>query len=113
MEMRLLEYFAETKKLSKILNSPRLLKKHYGKIANKIQLRLQEFEVAENLSQIPSDPPPRCHLLTGNRKNTFAVDVSGNYRMIFEGYDSNDNLTVKRSKIVTIQIIEIVNYHEK
>lgn len=106
-----MEYFAETKKLSKILSNPRLLKKHFGKMADKIQQRLDEFDAADNLSQIPSDPPPRCHLLTSNRKNTFAVDVSGNYRMIFEGYDSNDNLTIKKSKIVTVQIIEIVDYH--
>lgn len=112
MEMRLLEYFAGTKKLSKILSSPRLLRKHYGKMAIKIQQRLDEFSAADSLSQIPSDPPPRCHLLTANRKNTFAVDVSGNYRMIFEGYDSNDNLTIKKNKIVTVQIIEIVDYHK-
>ena len=63
------------------------------------------------LSEIPSDPPPRCHPLTGNLNNKFAVDVSGNYRMIFEGYDKNDKLSIKKSEIVTIQIVAIDDYH--
>lgn len=107
-----MEYFAETRKLTKILNSSRLIKKYYGKnMAKKIQARLDEFSAAKNLQQIPSDPPPRCHPLHGNREGTFAVDVSGNYRMIFEGYDEDDQLSIKKEKIVTVQIIDIEDYH--
>jgi proteic killer suppression protein len=107
-----MEYFAETKKLTKILNNERLLIKHFGKNkAKKIIDRLDEFSAASNLSEIPSDPPPRCHPLTGNLNNKFAVDVSGNYRMIFEGYDKNDKLSIKKSEIVTIQIIAIDDHH--
>lgn len=105
------EYFAETKRLTKILNNPKLLKKKFGEMATKIQQRLDEFDAADNLSQIPSDPPPRCHQLKGKRKNQFAIDVSRNYRMIFEGYDTNDELTTNRYEIVTVQILEIVDYH--
>lgn len=106
-----MECFAETKKLTKILNDPRLLKKHYGKMAKKIQQRLDEFDAAKTLQQIPSDPPPRCHSLKGDREGSFAVDVSGNYRMIFEGYDKNDQQSVEKDKIVTVQIISIEDYH--
>lgn len=107
-----MEYFAETRKLTKILNSERLLIKKFGKArAKRIQSRLDEFDAASTLDQIPSDPPPRCHLLQGDLKNKFAVDVSGNYRMIFEGYDKNDELSIKKSEIVTIQITAIEDYH--
>ena len=41
----------------------------------------------------------------------FTVDVSGNYRMIFEGYDKNDQLSTEKSKIVTVQIISVKDYH--
>lgn len=61
--------------------------------------------------QIPSDSPPRCHKLQGNLQGEFAVDVSGNYRMIFEGYDKNDVISTKKAEIVTVQIISIEDYH--
>lgn len=107
-----MEYFAETRKLTKILNSHRLLVKNFGKTrAQKIEDRLDEFDAAKNLSQIPSDPPPRCHRLSGDLQNKFAVDISANFRMVFEGYDKNDNLSVKKSEIVTVQITDIEDYH--
>lgn len=65
----------------------------------------------KNLAQIPSDSPPRCHKLQGNLQGEFAVDVSGNYRMIFEGYDKNDVISTKKAEIVTVQIISIEDYH--
>ncbi|ALJ24330.1 hypothetical protein AO203_11630 [Lactobacillus gallinarum] len=107
-----MEYFAETKKLTKILNSPRLMTKEFGKDrARRIMARLDEFDAAKNLAQIPSDSPPRCHKLQGNLQGEFAVDVSGNYRMIFEGYDKNDVISTKKTEIVTVQIISIEDYH--
>ncbi|WP_259685072.1 type II toxin-antitoxin system RelE/ParE family toxin [Lactobacillus helveticus] len=107
-----MEYFAETKKLTKVLNSPRLMTKEFGKDrARRIMARLDEFDAAKNLAQIPSDSPSRCHKLQGNLQGEFAVDVSGNYRMIFEGYDKNDVISTKKTEIVTVQIISIEDYH--
>ena len=107
-----MEYFAETRKLTKILNDPKLILKYYGKDREKrILARLDEFDAAQNLSQIPSDPPPRCHPLKGVFKGKFAVDISGNYRIIFEGYDKNDNSSTDKAKVVTIQITSIEDYH--
>lgn len=86
--------------------------KHFGEDrAKRIINRLDEFSAASNLSEIPSDPPPRCHPLTGNLKGKFAVDISGNYRLIFEGYDKDDQLSTKKSAIVTVQITAIEDYH--
>ncbi len=68
-----MEYFAETSKLAKILNDPKQILRHFGKSrAKRIQARLDEFDAAINLSQIPSDPPPRCHPLKGKLSGKFA-----------------------------------------
>lgn len=107
-----MEYFAKTNKLARILSNPRLIVKHFGKQrAMHIQERLHEFTVAETLSQIPSCPPPRCHLLQGDLKNKFAVDVDRNFRIIFEGFDNKECLSCERTEIVYIQIISIEDYH--
>lgn len=74
-----MECFAETAKLAKILNNPKLILRHYGKIrARRILARLDEFTAAQTLAQIPSDPPPRRHLLKGKFEGKFAVDISKN-----------------------------------
>lgn len=107
-----MEYFAESRKLTKILNNERLLVKKLGKKrALKIIQRLDEFQAANNLSEIPSDPPPHCHALKGNLAKKFAVNVNENYRIVFEGYDKNDELSTKRDEIVTVQIVDIEDYH--
>lgn len=107
-----MECFAKTAKLTRILNSPKLIVRHYGKQrAQRIQARLDEFAAAQTLAQIPSEPPPRCHLLRGEFEGKFAVDISKNYRLIFEGYDKNDRLSADKNEIVTVQIIKIEDYH--
>ncbi|MFC6295936.1 type II toxin-antitoxin system RelE/ParE family toxin [Lactiplantibacillus daoliensis] len=107
-----MDYVAENRKLAKILNDSRLLVKNFGRDrAKRIQTRLDEFDAATSLQQIPSDPPPRCHRLHNNLEGKFAVDVSKNFRIIFEGYDKNDQLSVEKSEIVTVQIIQIEDYH--
>lgn len=109
-----MEYFGETKKITKILNDRKLIQKYYGKDrARRIIQRLDESSSAITLADIPTDPPPRCHRLKGDLDKLFAVDVSGNYRMIFEAYDKNDQQTVDKSKAVTVQIIAIDDYHGK
>lgn len=86
--------------------------RHFGtKVTKEILNRLSEFNAASNLSEIPAIPPSHCHELKGNLKGRFAVNVSRNYRLIFEGYDQNDNFTTNKPDIVTIQIISLIDYH--
>ena len=107
-----MEYFGETTKLTKILSNPRLRVKTYGRDrANRIGQRLSDFEDAKNLDDISRFPPARLHLLLGDRKNQFAVDVGPSWRMIFEAYDRHDEMTTKTSDAVTIVILEIEDYH--
>lgn len=107
-----MEYFAANHKLSKLLNNQRLLQQHFGTMmTNQIIHRLDEFNAAKNLAQIPIGPPSYCHSLKGNLQDKFSVHVSKNFRMIFEGYDENDQLTTDKSAIVTISILSIKDYH--
>lgn len=107
-----MEYFGETNKLTKILESDRKIIKAYGRErALRIMQRLREFQNADTLSEISHLPPPRLHSLHGDREGQFAVDVAANFRLIFEGYDSHDEFTTDKSKIVTLSIVEIEDYH--
>lgn len=99
-------YFATTK-LEKILTNERLLRKRYGNLTNKIMARLTDLRTAENLKEITHLPPPRRHKLSGY-KNIFAVDVSGNYRIIFSSIDEN---IIELEEIDEIVILDIVDYH--
>ncbi|MCT6888059.1 MAG: type II toxin-antitoxin system RelE/ParE family toxin [Lactobacillus sp.] len=107
-----MEIFAKSNKLTKILNNPDLIQKNYGKLAEKINARLDEFSAAGTLRDIPSTPPPKCHALKGNRKGQFAVTLSGNYRLVFEGYDKNDQLSDDKDRITTVSILAIEDYHK-
>lgn len=106
-----MEIFAKTKKLANIINNRNLIPKYYGTLTGKINARLDEFAAARTLRDIPSTPPPRCHALKGNRDGQFAVTVSGNYRIVFEGYDNNDQLSDDKDRITTVFILAIEDYH--
>ncbi|WP_215661625.1 type II toxin-antitoxin system RelE/ParE family toxin [Secundilactobacillus kimchicus] len=86
---------AETKKLQRQLENDRKLLKAFGsQVANKIMQRITELQAAENLSAISHLPPPRLHMLTGDYQNYFSVDLTGNMRLIFRGFNSSENPTI-------------------
>ena len=73
-----------TKKLQKNCSEKKEAIKAYGdKRAKKLMQRLMELKAAENLSHIPTTPPPRCHELTGNYKGTLSVDLEHPWRLLF------------------------------
>lgn len=106
-----MEIIGASKKITKRINNQQLLQKYYGALAVNIQHRLDEFAAARTLRDIPSTPPPRCHALKGKRKEQFAVNLNGNYRLVFVGYDKDDKLSVDKDEIVTVSIIDIEDYH--
>lgn len=93
----------------KILTDMRLLKKYYGKDYIKINNRLSELRVANNLNEIPNVPPPRRHKLNGEYKDCWGIDYSKNDRIIIQPagkYDIND-----LKSIAEILIIDLEDYH--
>lgn len=83
--------------------------------AKRIRQRLQEFEAAENLEVIRSLPAANCHELIGQNAGYLAVDVSANYRLIFQ--PANDPPPLKDdggldwSAVTEILILDIIDYH--
>ncbi|MFT8401469.1 MAG: type II toxin-antitoxin system RelE/ParE family toxin [Lentilactobacillus diolivorans] len=107
-----MKVFAETNKLSKALASQKKLLKEFGRNrAHKIQARITEFKAANDLSEISYLPPARLHELSGNRKGYFAVDISGNWRIVFKALDRNSHFTTVKEDAVAVYIKEVVDYH--
>ena len=76
---------------------------------------MQEFKAAENLAVIKKIPAARCHQLTGDHDGELAVDISKNYRLVFEAY--HDPLPKKTDggldwkQVTVIRILRIEDYH--
>ena len=89
--------------------------KSFGQLARKVNQRLKELSDADNLSIMRTIPAARCHELTGNHNGELAVDVSGNYRMIFKPDHSpvpeKANGGLNWEDVTKIKIIEIEDYH--
>lgn len=102
-------------KLRRQLESDKELRKAYGDRANRLKMRLDVLEQASNLSDIPNDPPDRCHQLDGEWAGCFAVTITGNWRLIFEpDHDPvpiRDDGGIDRAAVVAIRIRAIVDYH--
>jgi plasmid maintenance system killer protein len=105
----------KSKKLEMQLTDPREMVKSFGQMARKVNQRLKELTDADTLAIMRTIPAARCHELTGDRKGELAVDVSGNYRMVFK---PNHNPNPKKNdgglnwdEVTKIQINEIEDYH--
>ncbi len=89
--------------------------KSFGQLARKVNQRLKELTAADNLAIMSTLPASKCHELTGTRKGELSVEVSGNYRLIFEPNHNpipqKDDGGLHWEKVTKIQIIEIEDYH--
>lgn len=89
--------------------------KSFGQLARKVNQRLKDLTDADTLAIMRAIPAARCHELTGDRKDELAVDVSGNYRMIFEpNHDPKPKKVdggLNWEEVTKIQINEIEDYH--
>ena len=105
-----------SKKMGKILNSEKEIRKSYGKeLGKKIQLRLAVLRAAPTLHDVSHLPPERRHELMGDRKGQFAVNLLGGDRLIFvPHHDPLPKLAdggVDLKKVTVIKILEVENYH--
>lgn len=77
--------------------------KQYGReMAQKIQMRLDQISAADSVEMMIQFKIGRCHPLTGNRKNQYAVDLVHPFRLVFEQMGT---------EIRIANILEIVDYH--
>ena len=103
-------------KLKKIFDSHKELFRVYGEVRGKrIERRMSVLRAASCLEKVPVEKPDRRHALSLNRKGQFAVDITENYRLIFE--PSNNPLPLQKdggldlNRITDIKILEVEDYH--
>jgi plasmid maintenance system killer protein len=105
----------KSRRLEKQLTDPKEMVKSFGQKAIKIKQRLKNLKDADNLGIMRTILAARCHELTGDHKGELAVDVSGNYRMIFEPLHDpipkKDDSGLNWEEVTKIQINEIEDYH--
>lgn len=106
----------KSNKLAKSVESPRAIKQNYGTRAKKVNQRLQELKAADNLDAIRLLPAANCHELTGKRKAEFALDISGNHRIIFtpdhDPIPQREDGSIDWTHVTSIKIIDIgEDYH--
>lgn len=110
-----MEISYRTNKLKKQLTNARELTKSFGQLAKKINQRISELKAAESLATMRFIPAARCHELSGTRKGELAVNISPNYRMIFEPnhnpFPKKEDGGLQWESITKIQINQIEDYH--
>ncbi len=105
----------KTNKLEKKLTEAKEMHKAFGTMAKKVNQRMQELISSQNLEILKCIPAANCHELKGDRKGEFAVDISGNYRIIFE-LDHNpvpvkEDNSIDSIRITDIKILGTEDYH--
>ena len=78
-----MELSFSNRKLEKQLTDPRELTRTFGQLARKVNQRIMDLSDSRNLAMMRMIPAARCHELSGDRKGELAVDVSGNFRLLF------------------------------
>jgi toxin HigB-1 len=107
--------FARTK-LKKVFDSKAALVTSYGEaIARKIGARMAVLKNARSLSHVPTTKPERCHQLSEDRDEQFAVDLVHPHRLVFEpNHDPmprKEDGGIDKERVTAITILEVVDYH--
>lgn len=105
----------KSNKLRKILTNAREIQKEYGTMAKKVSQRMEQLTASPNLAVLISIPSANCHSLKADRNGEWAVDISGNYRLIFEinqnPIPKKDNDVIDTILVTDIRILETTDYH--
>lgn len=105
----------KNKKLEKSLTISSEIIKTYGIRAKKVKQRMDEIRASADVSVLMQIPAANCHELKGSLKGTFAVDISGNWRLLFEPdchpVPEKSDGSMDYSQIQSIKILEIKDYH--
>jgi plasmid maintenance system killer protein len=109
------EILYRTNKLKEKLTVAHKMQKAFGAMAKKVSQRMSELKAAPNLEVMKTIPGANCHQLKGDRQGEFAVDISGNFRLIFEPYHNpvprKDDKSIDCIKITDILILGTKDYH--
>lgn len=110
-----MEICFSSSRMEKVFNSDKLLAQAYGQQAKTIMLRMDALRAAPNLGAVSTEKPIRRHLLSGDRRGCFAVDLKQPYRLVFEPVDEPipqlPDGGIDVMAIRAIRILEVVDYH--
>jgi proteic killer suppression protein len=102
-------------KLKKQLSCASEIKKHFGINAKRVTSRLDDLEASPTLAILIQIPAANCHQLSGNRTGQWAVDISGNFRLIFiiahDPIPITEDNSIDTTLVTDIIILEIIDYH--
>jgi len=101
--------------VKKQLSDSSCIKKSFGKNAQVVSRRIAQIEASNNLAIFMQLPGANCHQLTGDRNGQWAVNISGNHRLIFiinhDPIPKNEDGSLIMNMITEIKIIETTDYH--
>lgn len=98
-----MEITYKTRKIEKVCTIAREAEKRYGlEMAEKIHQRIDEIDASETVEEMIQFHIGRCHMLKGDRKGQYAMDLVQPYRLIFERIGN---------EIQIANIMEIIDYH--
>jgi proteic killer suppression protein len=102
-------------RLKKQLSCASEIKKAFGVNAKRVSARMADIISSPNLSILMQIPAANCHPLKGNKNGEWALDISGNHRMIFEIANDpvplKDDRSIDTVKVTEIRIIKTTDYH--
>lgn len=105
----------KNRKLDKSLTVPSEIIKTYGVRAKKVKQRMDEIRASSDIAALMQIPAANCHELGQNLKGVFAVDISGNWRILFEPachqVPVKSDGSMDYQQIHSIKILEVKDYH--
>lgn len=105
----------KTDKLQKLCEdanyNKELVKKYGVDVAKKLPKRIKELKAFNSLNDVPTFLPYRRHKLSGDLKEYFAVNITGQYRLIFRQKENNI-IIEDLKKIREIEIMEVSKHYE-
>ena len=113
-----MDIYFRTKKLAKVFNSDKELKKAYGaRNANLIRGCLDDLAAAECLADMRKLPHHRLHELKANLKGVFSLDVEDPYRLLLvPDHDPLPMLAdggIDEAEVTAVEVQRIENTHGK
>lgn len=102
--------------LTVLENQTKLRKKYGADGARKLRNCILSLEAAKSLAEYlpPKSGAYRCHQLTGDRANQFAMSFTGKNRLVFEPvFDGSEDLSngIDWHLVKNIKLIELIDYH--
>jgi plasmid maintenance system killer protein len=111
-----MEIHYQSKKLEKQLTTSTGRQKAFGTRAKRLSQRITEIEASPNLAVLMQIPAANCHALEGDRGGDWALDITGNWRLIFDLGNcelprKEEDGEIDYSKIAKLIINNIEDYH--